>query len=189
MARINLLPWREELRKQRQQAFFISIGLAALITLGILFLVHLQIEAMINYQKLRNKMLEDQIAILNVKIKEIKDIENKKGQLLAKIDLIQRLQESRPEIVHLFDEVAKTAPEGVFLTKFNQTGSRLVFNGKAKSNARVSAYMRAIDTSPWLKNPKLNVIRNEKEKDKESTKKLNDFVMFAQQGVDNPESN
>ncbi len=186
MARINLLPWREELRKQKQQTFFISIGIAALLTLAALVLVHLQIDAMINYQKMRNKMLQDQIAILNVKIKEIKDIESKKGQLLAKIDLIQKLQESRPEIVHLFDEMAKTAPDGVFLTNFKQTGSRLVIDGKAKSNARVSAYMRAIDSSPWLKAPKLNVIRNESDKD--DAKKLNDFVMFAQQGADSPKS-
>ncbi len=180
MPRINLLPWREELRKQRQQAFFVSIGVAVLVILGILFLVHLQINAMIDYQQSRNELLQDQIAVLDKRIVEIKDIEKKKAQLLAKIELIQRLQESRPQIVHLFDEMARTTPEGVFLTGFKQTGNRLVIEGKAKSNARVSAYMRAIEASPWLKNPKLNIIRSDQPQDK--LDKLSDFIMYAEQG-------
>jgi type IV pilus assembly protein PilN len=155
-----------------------------LLTLGVLVLAHLQISAMTHYQQLRNKKLENQIVLLNRKIKDIKEIENKKGQLLAKIELIQTLQESRPQIVHLFDELAKTAPDGVFLNRFVQTNKRLIIDGKAKSNARVSAYMRAIEASPWLKDPKLNVIRNNEGDNK--TNRLNDFVLFAQQGIDNP---
>jgi len=99
--------------------------------------------------------------------------------LLAKIDVIQRLQESRPEIVHLFDEIARTTPEGVFLTKFTQTASDLTFDGKSQSNARVSAFMRAIDISPWLQIPKLDVIQS---KDKTNSEQLSDFTMHAKQG-------
>ncbi len=185
MARINLLPWREELRKQQQQQFFVGIGLAVLLTIGILIAVHMQIGAMTEYQNRRNQILQDEIAKLDFKLKEIKDIENKKNQLLTKIELIQSLQESRPQIVHLFDELSKTAPEGVFLTKFEQTGSRLVMNGKAKSNARISAYMRAIDASLWLKDAKLNIIR--KDEDDDRSDKLSDFIMFAVQGARQPE--
>ena len=129
-------------------------------------------------------MLQDEIALVNRKIKEIKDIEEKKNQLLTKIDVIQKLQESRPEIVHLFDELAKVTPDGVHLTKFVQSGNALTLNGKAQSNARVSAYMRAIENSPWLKNPTLSIIKGE------GVKKgiLNDFTMSAQQGQEKAEN-
>lgn len=184
MARINLLPWREELRKQQQQHFFVSMGAAVLLTIGILVGVHLYIEALTDHQNRRNQMLQEEITQLDFKLKEVKDIENKKNQLLTKIELIQSLQQSRPQIVHLFDELSKTAPDGVYLTQFAQTRNRLVMNGKAKSNARISAYMRAIDASPWLKDSKLNVIR--KDKDDESDK-MSDFVMLAVQGEKQPE--
>ena len=95
-------------------------------------------------------MLQNEITVLDKKIQEIKDIEEKKNKLLTKIELIQKLQESRPEIVHLFDELAKTTPEGIYLKKFTQLGGTLTIDGKAESNARVSAFMRAIDSSLWL---------------------------------------
>lgn len=179
MTKINLLPWREELRRQKKQDFITAIGLSALATIIILGLVHLYIEGLKEYQEQRNKMLQDEIALLDIKIKEIEDIEEKKGKLLAKIDVIQKLQESRPEIVHLFDEVARTTPEGVFLTKFAQASSDLTFNGKSQSNARVSAFMRAIDASPWLQIPKLDVIQS---RDKTNSEQLSDFTMRAKQG-------
>ncbi|MEF3076493.1 PilN domain-containing protein [Methylobacter sp. Wu1] len=179
MTKINLLPWREELRKQKKQDFINVIVLSVLLTIVVLGLVHFYIEGLKEYQERRNKMLQDEIALLDKKIQEIKDIEEKKSKLLAKIDVIQRLQESRPEIVHLFDEIARTTPEGVFLTKFTQTASDLTFDGKSQSNARVSAFMRAIDISPWLQIPKLDVIQS---KDKTNSEQLSDFTMHAKQG-------
>ncbi|MBF6647159.1 PilN domain-containing protein [Methylobacter sp. BlB1] len=179
MTKINLLPWREELRKQKKQDFINVIVLSVLLTIAVLGLVHFYIEGLKEYQERRNKMLQDEIALLDKKIQEIKDIEEKKSKLLAKIDVIQRLQESRPEIVHLFDEIARTTPEGVFLTKFTQTASDLTFDGKSQSNARVSAFMRAIDISPWLQMPKLDVIQS---KDKTNSEQLSDFTMHAKQG-------
>ncbi|MGJ0430297.1 PilN domain-containing protein [Methylobacter sp.] len=179
MTKINLLPWREELRKQKKQDFINVIVLSVLLTIAVLGLVHFYIEGLKEYQERRNKMLQDEIALLDKKIQEIKDIEEKKSKLLAKIDVIQRLQESRPEIVHLFDEIARTTPEGVFLTKFTQTASDLTFDGKSQSNARVSAFMRAIDISPWLQIPKLDVIQS---KDKTNSEQLSDFTMHAKQG-------
>lgn len=183
MARINLLPWRDELRKLKQQDFVVGVGIAALVTCLILLLVYMQIEGMKDYQRRRNQMLKDEIVVLDKKIKEIKDIESKKNKLLTKIDVIQKLQESRPEIVHLFDELPKVTPEGVHLTRFVQSGSALALEGKAQSNARVSAYMRTIENSPWLKSPKLDVIKGQGDK----RGAMNDFSMKAQQGKDKPE--
>ncbi len=110
--------------------------------------------------------------------------------MLAKIDLIQKLQESRPEIVHLFDEIPKTTPDGVYLTKFTQTGSELIFEGKSQSNARISAFMRAIEASPWLQTPTLNVIQSpdKQSPDKTDTEQLSDFTLHAKQGKQNAET-
>jgi len=119
----------------------------------ILGLVHTYIEGLRAYQEQRNLMLQNEIVELDKKIVDIKLIEEKKRKLLAKIDLIQKLQESRPEIVHLFDEIPKATPDGVFLTKFVQIGPELTFEGKSQSNARVSAFMKAIEASPWLQTP------------------------------------
>ncbi|MGZ8199677.1 MAG: PilN domain-containing protein [Methylosarcina sp.] len=179
MARINLLPWRDELRKQKKQDFIFSVALSVLATVGILIAVHMYIEGLKEYQEKRNKRLQDEIALLDKKIDEIKTIEEKKNKLLAKINVIQKLQESRPEIVHLFDEIPKTIPEGIFLTKFIQQGVNLTFEGKTESNARVSAFMRAIDSSPWLKTPKINVIQSQ---EKTNSEQLSDFTLIAQQG-------
>jgi len=177
MATINLLPWREELRKQQQSDFVMSIGVAVVVTCIVFFLVYMQIEGMKDYQQRRNQLIQDQIRVVDQKIREIKDIETKKSKLMTKIDVIQTLQQSRPEIVHLFDELAKTAPEGIFLTKFKQTGKNLKLTGKAQSNARVSAYMRMIEASSWLETPVLQVIKGQGA----STTGLNDFSMLAKQ--------
>jgi len=178
MATINLLPWREELRKQQQQDFIVSIVVAVVITCLLFLLVYMQIEGMKEYQQSRNQLIKTHITAVDRKIREIKDIESKKSKLLTKIEVIQTLQESRPEIVHLFDELANRTPEGVFLTKFKQSGKNLVLTGKAQSNARVSAYMRAIDASDWLEKPVLQVIKGKGA----SVTGLNDFSMLAKQG-------
>jgi type IV pilus assembly protein PilN len=184
MAKINLLPWREELRKQKQKNFLNAMVLSVLVGFIILGLVHTYIEGLKSYQELRNQKLQNEIALLDKEIVDIKDIEEKKRKLLAKIDLIHKLQESRPEIVHLFDENPKTTPDGVFLTKFSQTGSELIFEGKSQSNARISAFMRAIEASPWLQTPTLNVIQSQKKssQDKTDTEQLSDFTLHAKQG-------
>ncbi len=184
MTKINLLPWREERRKQKQKDFINAMELSALTGILIVGLIHTSIEGLKAYQGQRNQLLQNEIIILDKKIVEIKDIEEKKKQLQAKIDLIQQLQESRPEAVHLFDEIPKITPDGVFLTKLTQSGSELIFEGKSESNARISAFMRAIEASPWLQKPNLAVI---KLPDKPSTNKtdsepLSDFNLHALQG-------
>jgi type IV pilus assembly protein PilN len=201
MAKINLLPWREALLKKKQRDFFSAIALSILVGFIILGLLHAYIEGLKAYQEQRNQMLLNEIAVLDKKIVDIKSIEEKKKKLLAKIELIQKLQESRPEIVHLFDEIPKTTPDGVFLTKFTQTGSELIFEGKSQSNARVSAFMRAIEASPWLQMPGLTVIRSpdKQSPDKTDTEQLSDFTLHAKQekpsaktengGIDEPIGN
>jgi type IV pilus assembly protein PilN len=184
MAKINLLPWREELRKQKQKDFYNALALSVLVGFIILGLVHTYIEGLKAYQEQRNQILQNEIALLDQKISDIKDIEEKKSKLLAKIDLIQKLQESRPEIVHLFDEIPKTTPDGVFLKKFTQKGADLTFEGKSQSNARISAFMRAIEASPWLQTPTLNVIQSpsNQTQDKADADQLSDFTLHAKQG-------
>jgi type IV pilus assembly protein PilN len=186
MAKINLLPWREELLKRKQKDFFNGIVLSVLVGIIIMGLLHVYFVGLEAYQEQRNQMLLNEIAELNKKIIAINSIEEKKKKLLAKIDLIQKLQESRPQIVHLFDEIPKVTPDGVFLTKFSQTGSELIFEGKSQSNARVSAFMRAIEASPWLQTPKLTVIQsNLQPSNKTDTEQLSDFTLHAEQEKQN----
>jgi type IV pilus assembly protein PilN len=179
MARINLLPWREELRAQKKQDFINAIALAVLVTVLVFFGVHLYIEGLKAYQEQRNKIIQDEITLLDIKIAQIKTIEEQKTKLMSKIDLIQKLQESRPEIVHLFDELPRVTPDGVYLSKFTQVGGELTFEGKSQSNARVSAFMRAIEASPWLKVPTLDVIQSS---NKINPEQLSDFTMHTKQG-------
>jgi type IV pilus assembly protein PilN len=182
MAKINLLPWREELRKQKKQDFLGAMGLSVLVTIIIFVMIHTYIAGLKSYQSQRNQMLQNEITILDKKIVEIKGIEEKKNKLLSKIELIQKLQKSRPEIVHLFDEIPRATPDGVFLTKFTQLGSQLIFEGKSQSNARVSAFMRAIEGSKWLQKPTLNLIKSP---DKTDIEQPSDFTLHAQQGNKN----
>ncbi len=184
MSKINLLPWREELRKQQQQDFVVAIGAGVLMTCILFVFVYLHIEGKKEYQQKRNRYLTEQIKLVDNKIKEIRNIETKKTQLLTKINVIQDLQESRPQVVHLFDELAKITPDGIFLSRFKQTGKKLEFKGKAQSNARVSAYMRGVEKSPWLESPVLKIIQGQGKGLKKG--QLNDFSMVAQQAGKKP---
>ena len=167
MARINLLPWRETLRKQRQREFGIAAGGGLIVTVLLGFYVHLHIASMIDYQQnQRNAFLKREIEAVDRKISEIKELEKTKARLLARMEVIQRLQASRPEIVHLFDELVSTTPDGVFLTKIEQKGGAVTLFGQAQSNARVSAYMRNVEESQWITQPTLQIIEN---KDKQDT--------------------
>jgi len=184
MARINLLPWRAELRKQRQKEF-IAVTMAALLsTGGVLSFVHYCIGSRIDYQSQRNRYLESEISLLDKKIKEIEELEAKKKRLIAKMEVIQQLQSSRPEIVHLFDELARTIPEGVYLTDLTQSDANLTVNGMAQSNARVSAYMRNLESSPWMKEPLLNVIETKQESKDAKKAQGNRFTLQVKQGGD-----
>lgn len=181
MARINLLPWREELRKKRQKEFGVMVGIAVLAMLMVVGLVHLQIDKMIQYQNARNQRLTDEIAKLDRKIAEIRNLEKEKQNLLARMQIVEQLQTSRPEVVHLFDELTKTLPEGVYLTSMVQKGKSLTLDGYAQSNARVSSFMRALDDSEWLDRPDLKKIQAEEIRQGTSTVRLSRFTLSATQ--------
>lgn len=157
--RINLLPWRETLRKERKRQFASIAGGAVLLMAVIVFYVHLHINGMIDHQNARNSLLESEIAKVDQEIKEIKELENKKTQLLNRMTVIQDLQTRRPLSVRLMDELVRTLPEGLVLTKLTQKGTDLDLEGAAQSNARISAFMRNLQDSPWFDNPKLDVIQ------------------------------
>jgi len=160
MARINLLPWREELRKERQIDFLIMLGMGLLVAAVLMVMVHINFANRLENQQERNVYLQQEISIFDKKIKEIQSLEKTKRQLISRMEVIQRLQSSRPEIVHMFDQLAGTVPDGVYLTKFTQNGKNLLINGNAQSNTRVSAYMRSLEGSPWLKGTDLNIIQS-----------------------------
>lgn len=186
MSGINLLPWRAERRKQKQQELFSIAGLALFITAMVLMLVHLQISGMIDTQKRRNEYLKLEVSLLDQKIKEIETLEAKKRRLVSKMEIIQQLQLSRPGIVHLFDELSRTIPEGVYLLDTTQADRLLTINGVAQSNARISSYMRNLEMSPWLQDPVLNIIETKsEEQEKKDTIKGNKFTLQVRQtGVD-----
>ncbi len=187
MARINLLPWRAEIRKQKQKDFISAILLGVSLTIALMLLVHFNIASRIDYQGERNRYLDSEIAILDKRIKEIQDLEAKKRRLLARMEVIQQLQASRPEIVHLFEELGGTVPEGIYLSDLTQADRNITVNGMAQSNARVSTYMRNLESSAWLKSPVLNII--EAKADPKDTKKQhpNKFTLQVKQANDKPD--
>ena len=159
MAHINLLPWREQRRKEQQRQLFTVTGLSALLTMLVVLAVHMHYARLIGIQNARNQHLETMIGGVKKQLAEIHRLEKAKKGLLERMAIIQRLQHNRPEVVHLFDELARRIPEGVHLTGLKQTERKLTIEGVAQSNARVSAFMRNIDGSAWLGQPVLDVIK------------------------------
>jgi len=159
MPRINLLPWRAQQRKEREKTFGIAVLASVIVGLLVIWGANTYLQGMIDYQNSRNQRLKQEIATLDEQIKEIKNLRLKKERLLLRMAAIEDLQRTRPEVVHLFDEMVKVTPEGVYLTELTQTGRNLLFTGVAESSTRVSAFMRSIDASPWLGNPVLKVVQ------------------------------
>lgn len=155
MAKINLLPWRVERRRQREREFYMMLAGAAVAGLLAAFLWHAWMNARIENQDNRNQYLTSQIHELDRKLVDIKNLEKTKSQLLARKQIIEKLQANRAQMVHLFDELVKTIPDSVRLTAMRQTGNSLTLNGVAQSNASVATYMRNLDKSPWMTHPDL----------------------------------
>lgn len=158
MARINLLPWRVERRKQRQKDFFIMLGLSALGAALVAFLIVNYYSRQIGGQNERNDYLRQKIAEVQKQIDEIKTLEEKKAQLLKRKEIIEELQADRSQMVHLFDSLVRTIPDGVVLTSVKQEGDKLTLEGRSQSNARVSTYMRSLEGAGWMTKPELSVI-------------------------------
>jgi type IV pilus assembly protein PilN len=162
MPRINLLPHRESKRKERKLKFMVALVVAAGAGIVTAFAAYLMYGSMIDGQQHRNDELRAQIKTLDKQIEEINDLESAKQKFIARMEIIEKLQRSRPEIVHVFDEIVHALPEGVYLTSVQQNGSKLKFEGVAQSSTRVSSFMRNIDGSQWLRNPELEVVETAK---------------------------
>jgi len=158
MARINLLPWRAERRKLRQKEFMTMLGLSAAAGVVLWFLINTYYNNQISGQNERNAYLHDQITQVDKQITEIDQLDKKKAKLLARKRVIEQLQANRSQMVHLFDSLVRTIPDGVILTSIKQDGDKLTLEGRSQSNARVSTYMRNLEGSGWMTKPDLSVI-------------------------------
>ncbi len=173
MARINLLPWRAERRKQRQREFYAMLGMAAIGGLLLSLMVWFYYDRQVSGQEERNTFLQAEIDKVKLQNTEIDRLDSQKERLLARKTVIEELQSKRSQMVHLFDALVRTIPDGVVLTALKQEGDVLTLEGRTQSNARVSAYMRNLETSGWMTNPELAIIEaRDPEKEKEGNKAL-----------------
>jgi type IV pilus assembly protein PilN len=163
MPRINLLPWREQQRRERKLAFFVALGVAAGAAAVVAFAAYLLLGSMIDAQDRRNDRLRAEIKVLDKQIEEINDLDAQKQRFIARMQIIEKLQRSRPEVVHLFDELVKEMPDGTYLTSIKESGNKIKLEGVAQSSTRVSTLMRNIAASQWLRNPELEVVESSKE--------------------------
>jgi type IV pilus assembly protein PilN len=177
MTRINLLPWREELRQERQKQYMTLMALCMALAVAIVGLIHFQMSNKIDYQNSRNQFLNNEISKLDKEIQEIRELQKVRKSLVERMEVIQSLQGSRPSIVHLFTELVTTVPNGVYLKNLEQSNDVLRIVGEAESNARVSSYMRNLNDSDWLKDPNLDVIQIE---DKKVTR-ISSFILSVKQ--------
>ncbi|GFE78277.1 pilus assembly protein PilN [Steroidobacter agaridevorans] len=158
MPRINLLPWREAERKRKRQEFMVGAVGALIAAFLVYVVVNWQMQSAIDDQMARNTYLKDQISDLDKQIAEILDLEEQKQRLQARITVIESLELSRPEIVHVFDQLVRTTPDGIYLTSVKQIERKIELKGVAQSSTRVASYMRNIDSSEWLKDPALQIL-------------------------------
>jgi type IV pilus assembly protein PilN len=161
MARINLLPWRAERQKERKKQFVLMLVLSAVAGFAAWFLVNTYYSMQISGQQERNAFLDQEIVTVKGKITEIEALEQKKNNLLNRKKVIEELQANRSQMVHLFDSLVRTIPDGVILTGINQEGDKLTLEGRSQSYTRVSSYMENLSASGWMTKPELSVIQVE----------------------------
>jgi type IV pilus assembly protein PilN len=159
MASINLLPWREERRAERKKEFLAALALVALLAVLVVIVVDQVINGEINYQNQRNAYLQQNIAELDAKVAEIRDLQRKRTELLDRMRVIQELQGNRPVIVRIMDQLVRTVPDGVFYTSLKSSAGKITVEGVAESNNRVSSLMRRMEGSDWLEEPNLDAVR------------------------------
>ncbi|WDS37554.1 PilN domain-containing protein [Pseudoxanthomonas sp.] len=170
MAKINLLPWRAERRAQRQKEFYGMLGMAAAIAAVLALFIWFYYNGQIDGQNDRNAFLRGEIVKVDAQIKEIDALDKQKDRLLARKKVIEELQANRSQMVHLFDSLVRTIPDGVVLSSIKQDGSVLTLSGRSQSNARVSTYMRNLEGSGWMTKPVLSIIEAKSDdKDKAGT--------------------
>lgn len=150
MARINLLPWRAERRKQREREFYMMLGASAVAAVLIFLGASYWMGMRIDNQKDRNTYLDGQIKLLDKDIETIKNLEKVRSQLLARKEIIEDLQSNRSQMVHLFDQMSKTIPDGTRLTSLKQAADKITLEGVAESSTRVATYMKSLESSLFL---------------------------------------
>ncbi|MEO8671836.1 MAG: PilN domain-containing protein [Tahibacter sp.] len=155
MARINLLPWRAERRKVREREFYMMLATAAAAGIGAFLAAMFWMDARIENQVDRNTYLQTEISEVDKKIEQIKELDKARSKLLARKQVIEQLQANRSQMVHMFDELVRTIPDGARMTTLKQAGDVLTLEGVAQSNASVATYMRNLEASPWLGHPDL----------------------------------
>ncbi|MCP1676880.1 type IV pilus assembly protein PilN [Natronocella acetinitrilica] len=183
---INLLPWREEVKKVRKNQFIAMVAVAAVIGVGVVFGGNMYLQGMIDHQEHRNQLLRTEITRLDTRIQRIQELERTRDQLEARMNVIQELQTGRPQVVHMFEELVSTLPDGVFLKTVTQQGGNITITGVGQSNARVSTYMERLDGSAWFTDPNLDVIEV---RDREGIR-VSNFTLRVRQtnpGADNGE--
>ena len=155
MAKINLLPWRQELNKQRKQEFLVISAAVAVVAAAIVMFFHILVSGQLSDQEERKAYIQSEIATLDGQIKQIDELQARKEELLARMKVIQDLQGRRPVIVRIFDELAHTVPDKIYLSSFIRAGDTFTIDGTAESNTQVSAFLRNLNASTWFKNPVL----------------------------------
>ncbi|MEK8017054.1 MAG: PilN domain-containing protein [Candidatus Parabeggiatoa sp.] len=155
MTRINLLPWRDMLEQERRYRFFMIAGVLLFLTVLVWLSVHFYMASEVGYQEARNKLLQKEIKQAEDQIKEIKNLDEQKQRVIERIDVIQELEDKRPQVVHLFDEIVRQIPDGVYFSSLKQKADKISLEGVAQSDARVSSLMANIEQSQWLTNPKI----------------------------------
>jgi type IV pilus assembly protein PilN len=181
MTTINLLPWREARRKQQQQDFIIMLAVAAVIGGLVFFGWNAIVSSQVENQQNRNRYIERELAQLDQQIREINTLERRREELVSRMNVIQNLQNSRPYIVYVFDQLVKTLPDGVYYTSIERRGNTYTVNGVADSNNRISALMRNLTESPWFKDPVLRSVAAEGR-----ATQANRFVLVVTQDVPKP---
>src|ERR1700681_474285 len=163
MPRINLLPWREQDRKVRRREFLVAAGAAVFASVILIIVGKLVYASWTDAQIEKNNLLKKEIVKLDAQIADIQDLETRKQRLVARMEIIEKLQRKRPEMGHLFEEIVKTVPDGIYLTAIKQDGNKIEIHGIAQSSTRVSTFMRNIDSSVWMDNPVLQVVESAKD--------------------------
>lgn len=159
MARINLLPWREELRRERQRQFMLSTLMTAVLGVILVFLIGLVFDQKISHQQFRNQTIQSEINKLTARIQRIEELEQTRARLLSRKRIIEELQASRSLTVEMLDQMAKSIPVGVTLGTVRQQNMNVSFAGYSQSNARVSAYLQSLDTNDLFLEPDLGVVK------------------------------
>ena len=159
MAKINLLPWREERRKKLKIKFGVITAISGVAGIGLLFLFDMHVQSNIAYQQSRNAYILGETKKLENQIAEIDDLEKRKKALKDRMEIIQGLQGKRALIVHQFDELVRTVPDGVYLTSFNKKADKFSILGVAENNNRVTNFLRNLDASAWYKGTTLTELK------------------------------